>query len=204
VHMGSGWGYGVPMDDEWSVTVVVVSRNRKSEVLQTLGRHPEPVILIDNGSTDGTADAVEQLHPTVRVVRLGRNHGATARDLGVALATTPYVAFADDDSWWEPGALDTATRILVVHHHPSPSRSRPQDRAALNLRNRLLTATMRRPWTVVLSQSWRMLRSGAVGLRALLAALPRLRKALTARRVVPAGVEHRLTRLETWQAGRRP
>src|SRR4051794_9940542 len=159
--MGSGWGYGVPMDDEWSVTVVVVSRNRKSEVLQTLGRHPEPVILIDNGSTDGTADAVEQLHPTVRVVQLGRNHGATARDLGVAPATTPYVAFADDDSWWEPGALEanrrcvhrilnTATRILVVHHHPSPSRSRPQDRAALNQRNRLLTATMRRPWTVVL------------------------------------------------------
>src|SRR4051812_38364773 len=100
------------MDNETLVTVVVVSRNRRSELLETLGRHPPPVILVDNGSTDGTADAVERAHPAVQVVRLADNQGATARNLGVALATTPYVAFADDDSWWEPGALDAAAEIL--------------------------------------------------------------------------------------------
>jgi cellulose synthase/poly-beta-1,6-N-acetylglucosamine synthase-like glycosyltransferase len=49
------------------------------------------------------------------VVELGRNRGAAARTLGVGLATTPFVAFADDDSWWAPGALARAVEILRAH-----------------------------------------------------------------------------------------
>ena len=63
------------------------------------------MILVDNGSTDGTVAAVRDARPDLRVVRLGTNRGAPARNLGVRLAATPYVAFADDDSWWSPGAL---------------------------------------------------------------------------------------------------
>jgi hypothetical protein len=33
------------------------------------------------------------------------------RTLGVRAATTPYVAFSDDDSWWEPGALQSAADL---------------------------------------------------------------------------------------------
>nr|WP_260710593.1 glycosyltransferase [Dactylosporangium aurantiacum] len=43
---------------------------------------------------------------------LRRNAGAVARNHGVAAAGTPYVAFADDDSWWAPGALDRAAAHL--------------------------------------------------------------------------------------------
>jgi GT2 family glycosyltransferase len=95
------------------VTVVVVTRNRRDQVLHTLDRLtqlPErpPVILVDNGSDDGTADSVEAAHPGVTVLRSEHNLGAPARTVGVRAAGTPYVAFADDDSWWEPGALTRA------------------------------------------------------------------------------------------------
>lgn len=87
------------------VTVVVASRNRRDELLASLRRHEGPVVLVDNGSTDGTAAAVRAELPHVDVLALPDNRGATARTLGVERARTPYVAFADDDSWWAPGAL---------------------------------------------------------------------------------------------------
>nr|WP_297426370.1 glycosyltransferase [uncultured Actinotalea sp.] len=97
------------------VTVVVASRNRREELLASLGRHRAPVVLVDNGSTDGTAAAVRAVHPHVDVVELPRNVGAAARTLGTRRARSPYVAFADDDSWWAEGALRTAADALAAH-----------------------------------------------------------------------------------------
>ncbi|PWR13018.1 glycosyl transferase, partial [Micromonospora acroterricola] len=95
------------------VTVVVATRNRRAQLLDTLGRHAAPVILVDNGSDDGTPAAVARAFPAVRVVRLDENAGAgAARNIGVELADTPFVAFADDDSYWAPGALERAAAIL--------------------------------------------------------------------------------------------
>lgn len=101
-------------------TVAVITRNRRDRVLHTLDRLAElperpPVVVVDNGSGDGTADAVAA-HPVgARVIRPGRNTGALGRTLAVRAARTPYVAFSDDDSWWAPGALDTAARLLDAH-----------------------------------------------------------------------------------------
>jgi GT2 family glycosyltransferase len=96
-----------------NVTVVIASRNRAASLARTLRRLaalPErpPVIVVDNGS----AEAYGVPHPRVRVIRLRRNLGAVARNLGVAAADTPYVAFADDDSWWAPGALTRAAALF--------------------------------------------------------------------------------------------
>jgi len=98
-----------------NVTVVVASRNRRADLLASLPRHEAPVILVDNGSTDGTVAAVGSALPAVQILPLGRNVGALARTVGVLAATTPYVAFADDDSWWAPGALARAVEVLEAH-----------------------------------------------------------------------------------------
>src|ERR1700712_420557 len=94
-------------------TVVMATRDRRQQVLGTLSRltalpDQPPIILVDNGSADGTASAVRDRFPSVRVLELGENLGATGRTVGVRAAETPYVAFSDDDSWWAPGALQTA------------------------------------------------------------------------------------------------
>ena len=98
-----------------AVTCVVASRNRRADLLASLPRHEAPVVLVDNGSTDGTVEAVRAAHPAVTVVRLGRNAGAVARTLGTARAGTPFVAFTDDDSWWAPGDLARAVEIMEAH-----------------------------------------------------------------------------------------
>lgn len=104
-----------PSKTSLDITVVIASRNRREELLEGLARHEAPVILLDNGSSDGTPAAVRAAHPQVDVVELGANHGACARNLGVARAATPFVAFADDDSWWTPGALSRAVQCFDAH-----------------------------------------------------------------------------------------
>jgi GT2 family glycosyltransferase len=104
----------VPRTDP-PVTVVVASRNRREDLLASLPRHEAPVVLVDNASTDDTVDAVRAAHPDVTVLRLVRNVGARARTLGVQRAGTPFVAFADDDSWWAPGDLARAVEIMRAH-----------------------------------------------------------------------------------------
>jgi GT2 family glycosyltransferase len=102
---------------ERRVGVVVITWERREEALAAVGRLvalPErpAVVLVDNGSTDGTAEAVRARFPGVDVVALGENRGAVGRNVGVARLRTPYVAFCDDDTWWEPGSLTRAADVL--------------------------------------------------------------------------------------------
>ena len=100
--------------DGRAVTVVVVTRDRAETLRATLPRHaPYPVIVVDNGSGDASVAVARAAG--ARVVALGRNAGAAGRTAGVSLASTPYVAFADDDSWWAPGALERAAAVLSAH-----------------------------------------------------------------------------------------
>lgn len=70
-----------------------------------------PVVVVDNGSTDGV-DAVIAHYPEVTVVRLPHNIGAAARNVGLERTTTPYVAFCDDDGWYERDGLVLAADLL--------------------------------------------------------------------------------------------
>ncbi|GAA2493734.1 glycosyltransferase family 2 protein [Streptomyces gobitricini] len=109
-----------PVSADSRTTVVVITHNRRDQLLETLDRLaalPErpPVIVVDNASSDGTPEAVAEHHPAVTLLSPGRNLGAPGRNLGVRHARTPYVAFSDDDSWWEPGALACAADLLDRH-----------------------------------------------------------------------------------------
>jgi GT2 family glycosyltransferase len=102
------------------LTVVVMTRDRVDELLPTLARLqglPErpPIVVVDNGSTDGTATAVRDTYPDIEVVALGHNAGVEARNLAVRRAATPYVAFNDDDSWWAPGSLRRVVELFDAH-----------------------------------------------------------------------------------------
>jgi N-acetylglucosaminyl-diphospho-decaprenol L-rhamnosyltransferase len=98
-----------------NVTVVIATRDRRPQLLRTLPHHRAPVIVVDNGSSDGTADAVSLRFPAASVVRLDDNLGAAARNVGAALATTRYVAFADDDSYWDGDSLEQAATLLDAY-----------------------------------------------------------------------------------------
>ncbi|HEX8104964.1 MAG TPA: glycosyltransferase family 2 protein, partial [Solirubrobacteraceae bacterium] len=92
------------------VSVVVITRDRVADLLNALAHlraldERPRILVVDNGSGDGTGAAVRARFPGVEVIELGENRGAAARTVAVERSTTPYVAFADDDSWWAPGDL---------------------------------------------------------------------------------------------------
>jgi GT2 family glycosyltransferase len=105
---------------ETRVTVVVITRDRCPELARTLAHMtalPErpSIIVADNASRDGTAEMVADRFPQVRLLRNDRNLGAIGRNVAVREVTTPYVAFCDDDTWWDPGALGRAADLLDAH-----------------------------------------------------------------------------------------
>jgi N-acetylglucosaminyl-diphospho-decaprenol L-rhamnosyltransferase len=99
--------------DDPRVTTVIATRDRAPELRRTLPRQQRPVIVVDNASADDTAQVARAIG--AQVIELAYNAGAVARNVGAEAAATPYVAFADDDSWWEPGTLDRAAAILDAH-----------------------------------------------------------------------------------------
>jgi GT2 family glycosyltransferase len=103
-----------------TITVVVATHNRRERLLgcvAALTSLPDQVqiIVVDNASDDGSADAVQARFGTAKVIRLRTNRGAVARNIGVEAATTPIVAFADDDSGWLPGSLAAAAQLFDVY-----------------------------------------------------------------------------------------
>ncbi|MEZ2352453.1 glycosyltransferase family 2 protein [Caballeronia sp. RCC_10] len=99
------------------ISVVVLTYNRVNQVLDTLARLaalPDriDIIVVDNASTDDTAERITQAFPFVELVVAPSNMGAAGRNLGVDRARTEYVAFCDDDTWWGEGSLSRAVEML--------------------------------------------------------------------------------------------
>ncbi|MGD9644487.1 MAG: glycosyltransferase family 2 protein [Pirellulales bacterium] len=66
---------------------------------------PLQVIVVDDGSTDGTADVLERYGEQIEVLRQNNRGVGHARNAGIAAARGDYVAFLDQDDWWVPAKL---------------------------------------------------------------------------------------------------
>jgi len=102
------------------ISVVVLTHNRRDELLGTLARLTalparRPIIVVDNDSSDGTREAIVRRFPEVALLHAGGNLGAAGRNLGIHAARTPYVALADDDTWWTEPALRRGAELLDAH-----------------------------------------------------------------------------------------
>ena len=93
------------------VSVVIPAYNRESiigrAVLSALTQRPRPpaeVIVVDDGSTDGTAAVAERLG--ARVIRQQNKGEGGARNTGIEAAVSTWVAFLDSDDEWLPQHLD--------------------------------------------------------------------------------------------------
>jgi N-acetylglucosaminyl-diphospho-decaprenol L-rhamnosyltransferase len=101
------------------VSVIVVAHDVREEVLtcvESIARHAGRVavqtIVVDNGSTDGTAAAVAARFPATTVVPLDRNHGVASRNDGMAIARGRYRMFLDSDARLTAGALDRLVKVM--------------------------------------------------------------------------------------------
>lgn len=94
------------------VSVVIATWNRAQDVLETIDsvyRQDYPcfeIIVADNASTDGTADKIHASFPTVNLIRLPENRGASGgRNAGMQEADGEYILCLDSDASLDCGAL---------------------------------------------------------------------------------------------------
>lgn len=93
------------------VSIVTLCWNRKQDILESLRGiakidypHME-VIVVDNNSTDGTCEAIEEEFPSVRLIKMFKNIGIEAYNIGFKNAKGEYIVILDDDSFPQKDAI---------------------------------------------------------------------------------------------------
>lgn len=143
------------------VSVVLPAFNASATIEQALRSIQAQVnvrcetLVIDDGSTDGTAAVVRDLAlPGVRLLCQERNQGVSvARNRGIALAQGEYIAFLDADDVWKPTKLER--QLAVMRAHPAASLvSCECEGVAVDGRPIACTSYARLPWG---RNGWKML-----------------------------------------------
>jgi len=95
-----------------SVAVVIPTYNRahyiSETILSVLGqtRPPDEVIVVDDGSTDGTELVLRQCDGRVRYIRTDNQGVQQARNVGIAATSASWIAFCDSDDIWRPEHIE--------------------------------------------------------------------------------------------------
>src|SRR6266849_1472241 len=103
-----------------SASIIIPTHNRPHllsraiESARAAGTDVE-IIVVDDASIDETAAVCREL-TGIRYVRLERNQGvAGARNVGIMLSSSDFIAFLDDDDLRLPGSLDLQTEALAAN-----------------------------------------------------------------------------------------
>ncbi|MEJ5358231.1 MAG: glycosyltransferase [Desulfobacterales bacterium] len=74
------------------------------------------LIVVDDGSSDGTAELLARYEGRLRAIRRENRGVSAARNAGVAASRSPLLAFLDSDDLWLPGKL--ARQVAFFEAHP--------------------------------------------------------------------------------------
>ncbi|MDB5185683.1 MAG: hypothetical protein JWL85_206 [Candidatus Saccharibacteria bacterium] len=99
------------------LTIVLLTYNSAGWIERTLEHLTAlkvPIIAVDNGSSDATVRIIRTF-PGISIISLAANIGAAARNEGVRAAITAYIAFCDDDVWWDQEGLEIAATLMDMH-----------------------------------------------------------------------------------------
>ncbi len=101
------------------ITVIIPLYNKEAEIERTvrsvLGQRtlPKEVIVVDDGSTDRSAEIIGRIgDPLIRLIRQENRGVSAARNRGLREATTPWVALLDGDDTWREGYLEEICRLM--------------------------------------------------------------------------------------------
>ena len=115
------------MSQDPLVSVLIPTYNSEQTICRALSSvfaqtlQPTEVIVVDDGSTDGTVSLVERFCSGfkpgfLKVVSLDRNYGVShARNVGWDMASGELLAFLDSDDSWHPRKLEIQSNYMVNH-----------------------------------------------------------------------------------------
>lgn len=104
------------------VSVIIPTFNRSRWVLEAVNSvlhqtlKPREILVVDDGSTDDTADVLSSYGDAIRVLHLKENRGVSAaRNRGIEAAVSRYIAFLDSDDLWLPRKLEAQMGHVLQH-----------------------------------------------------------------------------------------
>ena len=105
------------------LSIIIVNWNTRQDLLECLESifaNPTvaelEVVVVDNASTDGSAEAVANIYPHVKLIQSSENTGfAKANNRAVALTTTKYWLLLNPDTLVHSGAIDRLLQYLAEH-----------------------------------------------------------------------------------------
>jgi glycosyltransferase involved in cell wall biosynthesis len=104
------------------LSVIIAAYNQRERLLEAVesvqrqSLPPHEVIVVDDGSSDGSTEAVRHRYPNVRVQVQPNLGKSVARNHGASLATGDWVCFLDHDDLWHPDKLLSVD--AYVRQHP--------------------------------------------------------------------------------------
>lgn len=96
------------------IAVIIPTFNRRECLPRALDsvlaqtRFPDEIIVVDDGSTDGTFDYISQQYsaiPQLQIVLQDNKGVSSARNVGIKAANADWIAFLDSDDAWQPEKL---------------------------------------------------------------------------------------------------
>ncbi len=106
-----------------TVSVIIPTYNRAYclpraiNSVQSQTEEVHEILVVDDGSNDGTYEVVTQKYPAVRLIKNVLNKGVShARNLGVNHATGSHIAFLDSDDSWAPTKIEKQINLFQSNH----------------------------------------------------------------------------------------
>ncbi len=107
------------------ISVVIPTFNRAHYLAGTLASvflqdyQDWELIVVDDGSTDGTPELLKTYGSRIRIVRQSNRGSGAARNAGIAVAKGTYVSFLDSDDRWFPWSLRVIHEMIRNHNNPA-------------------------------------------------------------------------------------
>lgn len=105
------------------ISVIIPTLNRAMTLPRALDsvyaqtRLAEEVIVVDDGSVDGTREMLAERYPACRYLHQQNQGVSSARNLGISQASGEWIALLDSDDAWKPEKLALQTQALAEHRH---------------------------------------------------------------------------------------
>jgi glycosyltransferase involved in cell wall biosynthesis len=106
------------MTKKESISVIITTYNRKDLVGRAIEsvlaqtRLPDEIILVDDGSSDDTSQFIKVKYPQIKYIWQENQGISNARNTGISLAGSNWIAFLDSDDEWMPFKLKNQLNAL--------------------------------------------------------------------------------------------
>ena len=105
-------------ENKYKISVVIPTLNRINTLQRALDSvinqtyKPAEIIVVDNGSSDGTLKFLREQYPKITILTENKIGVSSARNKGIKKSINQWIALLDSDDAWHPRKLETQTSML--------------------------------------------------------------------------------------------